>query len=81
MLATGVLPLRAVAGDAAIGVLKSSVVLAGVADDLVAGSSDGASTDDTSRCSGEEWIGELLFLLCVSPLPPLEELRGETRPV
>ncbi len=35
----------------------------------------------TSRCRGDEWIGELESLLCVSPLPPREELRGETRPV
>lgn len=33
----------------------------------------------TSRCSGEAWEGELLFLLCASP--PRFELRGETLPV
>ena len=36
----------------------------------------------TPRCSGDEWMGELLFLLEVSPLPfPRDEVRGETRPV
>jgi hypothetical protein len=34
-----------------------------------------------SRCSGDEWIGELLFLLAESPLPPRVEFRGETLPV
>src|SRR6266566_8454500 len=35
----------------------------------------------SSRCSGGEWMGELDFLLWASPFPPLEELRGDTRPV
>lgn len=64
-----------------MGALKSSVVSADVADAFMAGSSDGMSTDETSRCSGEEWIGELLFLLCASPFPPLDELRGDTLPI
>lgn len=36
---------------------------------------------EISRCRGEDWFGELDFLECESPLPPREELRGETLPV
>ena len=32
-------------------------------------------------CNGEEWMGDADFLLFVSPLPPRDEFRGETRPV
>lgn len=39
-----------------------------------------ASPIDTSLCKGEEWTGELDFLLAAS-LPPREEFRGETLPV
>lgn len=40
-----------------------------------------ASTVVISCCSEEERAGEADFLLCASPLPPREELRGETLPV
>lgn len=51
-----------------------------VAEDLEPGSRDGVSLG-SSRCNGDEWLGELLFLLCESPFPPRDELRGETLPV
>lgn len=40
-------------------------------------------SEEGSLCRGDEWTGEADFLLCESPfpLPPLDELRGETRPV
>lgn len=40
-----------------------------------------ASALETSRWRGEDCFGELDFLESESPLPPRDELRGETLPV
>lgn len=42
------------------------------------------ASEGSSLCKGDECIGDADFLLCESPLPllpPLDELRGDTRPV
>jgi len=51
-----------------------------VVEDLLPDSSAGVSLG-SSRWRGDEWLGELLFLLCESPLPPRDEFRGDTLPV
>ncbi len=64
------------ATSAAVGAVAVGVLSLGPSCDL-----EGAALSlAASRCSGDEYAGELLFLLCAS-FPPRDELRGDTRPV
>ena len=64
--------------------MASLAAVAFALDLLLAPSADlGPGTEPSptvSRCRGEECRGEALCLLSESPLPPREELRGETLP-
>jgi hypothetical protein len=72
-------PVLSVSGPPTL--LAGVMPVAPLDDQLLAGPSCGGVEWLKSRSSGDEWIGELLFLLCESPLPPRVELRGDTLPV
>lgn len=76
-MAPGVVPVLVVPGPAIALPLEDLLAVVLVSD------SEGCSLVspvETSRCKGDEWTGELDFLL-PSPPPPRDEFRGDTRPV